>query len=120
MFKFPSSIRLDLFYPRVGDKELDLRYLMHVAGEHRRDGRGSLHALALVKGIDDDEGWNFGCFEWANNHFLHLGTKRLLANLRVHLQDSEQLLSKQGIPICELKRECREDQPNVASFLETS
>jgi hypothetical protein len=39
-----------------GDEELDVRYLLDIAGEYRQDGGGRFFILALVEGIDDDQG----------------------------------------------------------------
>ena len=46
----------------TGNEELDLRDLIHVAGEHGKNGRGRFVVLALIKDINDDEDWNMGGF----------------------------------------------------------
>jgi len=85
-----------------------------------KNSRGRFIDLALIKGINDNESWNVSYFEWTSNFFLHLGTKRLLLNPRIGPQDFWQLLSKQGVLVCELKHKCQEHHTNVASFLEIS
>jgi hypothetical protein len=37
-------------------KNFDIGDLVHIAGEHRKDGRGWFLVLTLVQGINDDEG----------------------------------------------------------------
>ena len=59
-------------------------------------------------------------FEWTNDHFLQLGTKGLMPNPRIGLQDLDQLLSKQGVSICKLERKCWKDSLNIAPVLEIS
>jgi len=54
---------MDWRFWTTGDEELDLRYLICVAGEHRENTRGRFVVPILIKGINDDESWNVGCFE---------------------------------------------------------
>ena len=58
--------RADPRFRTTSDKELDIRDLVHVAGEHGKNGRGRFFILALIKGINDDECWNVGSFERTN------------------------------------------------------
>ena len=110
-------------YPRfwtTSDKELDFRNFVDIAREHGKDGRCGLLVLALIKGVDDDEDGDLGCFERANYDFLQLGTKSLSCDIRTSLQNSEQLLSERRVSIRELKRERWEDRLKVTPVLEIS
>jgi hypothetical protein len=115
-----TKTRADPRFWTTSDKELDVRDFIHITGEHREDGRCRFFILALIKGINDDEGWNGGSTEWANDDILQLGTKGLMSNSRVGPQDLEQLLSEQGIPICKLECKCWENPLNIASVLKIS
>ena len=103
-----------------GDEELDTGYLVHVAGEYRQDGRCGLSVLALVKGIDDDEGRYMGGFERTNDELLHLRTEGFLSGVGALLQDLEQLLSERRILTGELEGECWKDHLKIAAVLEVS
>src|ERR1700679_1032796 len=50
----------------TGDEEFGLRDLVHVAREHRKERRRGFLVLALVEGIDNDEGRDLSFFERAN------------------------------------------------------
>ena len=54
------------------DEEPDSGEFVHIAGEYREDGECRLFILALVKRINDNEGWDVGGLGWTNNQFLHL------------------------------------------------
>ena len=82
---------------------------VHIAGEYREKCRCWFLVLTLIKGINDDEGLDLCCLEWANNEGLHLGTKRPMSNSRVGPYDWEQLFSEQWVPICKLECKCWED-----------
>jgi len=101
-------------------KNLTRGILSHITGEHREKHRCWFLIFALIKGINDDEGWDFYCLKWANNECLHLGTKRPMPNSRVGLQDLEQLFSEQGVLICKLKCKCWEDCLKVAFVFKIS
>jgi hypothetical protein len=74
--------------------------------------------LALVKGVDNNEGLNLRRLERSNNEFLHLRTKDLPSDIRICPQDLKQLLSERWIPVGELEGECREDHLKIAPVLE--
>lgn len=78
----------------TGNKELDLRYLICIAGEHRTNCRGRFTILAFIKSTND-ESWNMSYFKQTSNFFLHPGTRSLLPDPRIGPQDLEQLLSKE-------------------------
>ena len=59
-------------------------------------------------------------FEQTNNELLHLRTERLLSNIRVCLQDPEQLILELWVLICKLEGECWEDHLEIASISEVS
>ena len=61
-----------------------------------------------------------GCFEWANNEFLHLPTEGLLCDIRACVQDLEQLLSEFGILVGKLEGECWENCLKIAPALKVS
>ena len=87
---------------------------MDVTREHGKECRCGFLVLALVKGVDDDEGANSGFFERANDDFFELGTKRLSFDIVVGPQDGEQLLSELGVSVGELEGNGREDCSKVA------
>ena len=72
-----------------GDEELDSGDFVHIAGEYREDGRCRLFILALVEGIDDDQGWDVGGFERTDDESLHLRTKGVASGIGVCFQDRE-------------------------------
>jgi len=91
-----------------------------LAGEHGKECGCGFLVSTLVEGVNDDEGRGWHCLKWTNDEFFHLGTKCLPSNPRVCPQDLDQLLSKQGVPICKLKGECWEDRLKVTPVLKIS
>ena len=89
-----TESRANSWFRSSSDEELDIGDLVHITGKDRQDGRYRLLIFALIKSINDDQSWDVGGFEWANNGFLQLRAKRLLSNIMVFPQDLEQLLSE--------------------------
>jgi len=104
----------------ASDEEFDFRNFVYVAGEYGEDGRGRLLVFAFIKGIDDDQGGDTGCFERANDNLFELRTEGFSPNIRIGLQDLEQLLSKLRVLIGELEGKCWEDGLKVVLVLKGS
>ena len=69
---FEAESRTDARLWTTSDEELDVRDLVHAAGEYREDCRGRFFVLSLIEGIDDNESRNLAGFEWTNNESLYL------------------------------------------------
>ena len=112
--------RSDPRFGPAGDEEFDRGDLVRVAGEYgkKRRGRFFILVLALVKGVDNDEGLDLRRLERFNNKFLHLGTEDLPSDIRVCPQNLKQLLSERWVPMGELEGERREDHLKIAPVLE--
>jgi hypothetical protein len=67
-----TKSRADPRFRPASDEELDKGDLVHIAGEHREKCRCWFLVLALIKGINDDEGWMLCCLEWPYKEFLQL------------------------------------------------
>jgi hypothetical protein len=56
----------------ASDEELDKGDLVYIAGEDGEKCGCWFFISTFVKGIDNDEGWNLSCLEWAYKEFLQL------------------------------------------------
>ena len=107
----------DRRFRTTGDEELGLWNFVHVAREHRKKCRGGFPVLALVKGIDDDQGRYSGFCQRANDDLFYLGIQRFPSDVRAGFQDFEQLFSELWISVGKLEGEGREDGLEVAPIL---
>ena len=98
----------------TGNEELDLRDFVNVAREHGRECRCRLLVLALVEGVNYDEGGDLCFFERVNDNLFELKTKRFSFDIMVELQDLEQLFSELGVSVGNLEGKGREDCSKVA------
>ena len=87
------------------DKELDVRYTVHITGENRQDCGGGFVALTLVEGIDDDQSRDIDGIERTDDELLHLRTEVFLPHIRVGPQDLKKLLPNRRITVGKLEGE---------------